>query len=99
MARVAAPRVTPRSMLQARFNSTNASASVAAAASKATPPPPPPKKRWSRLRALKRVVQIGTVGALGYGAYGKELCFSFISRETSIVGCGKGLLSHVFVVG
>jgi hypothetical protein len=35
-----------------------------------TPAAPQPKKRWSRLRALKRVVQLGTVGAIGYGAYG-----------------------------
>ncbi len=77
MARVAAaaPRTfAPRSLIAARFNSTNAGATMATASKSAaatpTPPAPQPKKRWSRLRALKRVVQLGTVGAVGYGAYG-----------------------------
>lgn len=72
-----APRIiTSRAAMigGARFSSTNAGATMSTAgktvAANPTPAAPQPKKRWSRLRALKRVVQLGTVGAIGYGAYG-----------------------------
>ncbi|KAG0261183.1 NADH:ubiquinone oxidoreductase [Mortierella polycephala] len=107
VARVAAatPRtmITPRSLISARFNSTNAGATMATASAKAAAPTPQPKKSWSRLRALKRIVQLGTVGAIGYGSYEiyskrhplEQQPFDPKKRTVIVLGSGWGAVSFL----
>ncbi|KAF9434064.1 NADH:ubiquinone oxidoreductase [Entomortierella beljakovae] len=73
LARVAAPRAFPRQQVASRFYSAHGNATMATAKHLPPPPPNPPnpaeKKGWPRLRALKRVIQLGAVGTIGYGCY------------------------------
>ncbi|KAG0237793.1 NADH:ubiquinone oxidoreductase [Actinomortierella wolfii] len=97
-ARVVAPRITPRLYSTA---TSNTGATLAAAASKATAPPPPPPKRWSRLRAFKRVVQVGLVATAAYAAYDvyekrhphDQKPFDPKKRTIVILGSGWGAVS------
>ncbi|KAI8602454.1 pyridine nucleotide-disulfide oxidoreductase-domain-containing protein [Dissophora ornata] len=100
--------MTPASrlLISARFSSTNAGATMASAAKSAAPTPAPapqPKKRWSRLRGLKRVVQVGTVGAIGYACYdiyqkrhpNPQKPFDPTKRTVVLLGSGWGAISFL----
>ncbi|KAI8355406.1 hypothetical protein B0O80DRAFT_42281 [Mortierella sp. GBAus27b] len=105
MARVAsAPRLfTQRSLLNARFNSTSSGATMATAGQNVAAPTPQPKKRWSRLRTLKRVIQLGVVGAAGYAAYDiynkrhpiEQQPFDPKKRTIVLLGTGWGAVSFL----
>ncbi|KAG0350173.1 NADH:ubiquinone oxidoreductase, partial [Gamsiella multidivaricata] len=98
--------MVPRSRISARFNSTNTGATMATAGKNVAPPvasAPQPQKRWSRLRALKRVVQLGAVGAVGYGAYdiynkrhpAEQKPFDPTKRTIVLLGSGWGAISFL----
>ncbi|KAF9113370.1 NADH:ubiquinone oxidoreductase [Mortierella sp. AM989] len=64
---------------------------------------PPPKKGWPRLRALKRIVQLGAVGSIGYGSYIiytsrnplEQKPFDPTKRTIVILGTGWGAISFL----
>ncbi|ORZ22903.1 pyridine nucleotide-disulfide oxidoreductase-domain-containing protein [Lobosporangium transversale] len=77
-----------------------------AAAKNAIPnpaPAPQPKKRWSRLRALKRIIQLGAVGAVGYASYvvyqnrhpTEQKQFDPSKRTIVLLGTGWGAVSFL----
>ncbi|KAG0304433.1 NADH:ubiquinone oxidoreductase [Dissophora globulifera] len=98
----AVPRLmTPKSrmLISTRFNSTNTGAAMGSAPA----PAPQPKKRWSRLRALKRTVQLGTVGLVGYAVYDiynkrhplPQEPFDPSKRTVVLLGSGWGAVSFL----
>ncbi|KAG0008496.1 NADH:ubiquinone oxidoreductase [Entomortierella chlamydospora] len=68
-----------------------------------TTPTPPPKKGWPRLRALKRLVQLGVIGGIGYTSYVtytsrhpmEQLPFDPKKRTVVILGTGWGAISFL----